>query len=43
MAVKDVKEYYYKMFAQYLEMKNDLADFEEALKNPHTIPKVTSR
>ena len=33
MAVKDVKEYYYKMFAQYLEMKNDLADFEEALKN----------
>lgn len=33
MAVKDVKEYYYKMFAQYIEMKNDLADFEEALKN----------
>ena len=33
MAVKDVKEYYYKMLAQYLEMKNDLADFEEALKN----------
>jgi len=33
MAVRDVKEYYYKMLAQYLEMKNDLADFEEALKN----------
>jgi hypothetical protein len=33
MAVKDVKEYYYKMLAQYLEIKNDLADFEEALKN----------
>lgn len=33
MAVKDVKEYYFKMLAQYLEMKNDLADFEEALKN----------
>ena len=33
MAVKDVKEYYYKMLAQYLEMKNDLADFEEALKD----------
>ena len=33
MAVRDVKEYYFKMLAQYLEMKNDLADFEEALKN----------
>lgn len=33
MAVKDVKEYYFKMLAQYLEMKNDLVDFEEALKN----------
>lgn len=33
MAVKDVKEYYFKMFAQYLEMKNDLADFEQALKD----------
>jgi serine phosphatase RsbU (regulator of sigma subunit) len=32
MAVKDVKDYYYKMVAQYLEMKNDLADFEHALK-----------
>ena len=28
-----MKEYYFKMLAQYLEMKNDLADFEEALKN----------
>ena len=33
MALIDVKKYYYKMLAQYLEMKNDLADFEEALKN----------
>ena len=32
MAVKDVKEYYFKMLAQYLEMKADLADFEFALK-----------
>jgi len=33
MAVKDVREYYYKMQAQKLEMEADLADFEEALKN----------
>ena len=33
MAVKDVKDYYFKMLAQYLEMKNDLADFEQALKD----------
>lgn len=33
MAVKDIKEYYYKMQAQYLEMKADLADFEQDLKN----------
>ena len=32
MAVRDVKEFYYKMQAQYLEMKADLADFEEALQ-----------
>lgn len=32
MAVKDVEEYYYKVQAQYLEMKEDLADFEKALK-----------
>ena len=32
MAVIDVKKYYYKMLAQYLEMKQDLADFEEALE-----------
>jgi hypothetical protein len=31
MAVKDVKQYYYAMQAQYLEMKADLADFEQAL------------
>ena len=33
MSVKDVKEYYYRMQAQYLEMKADLADFEQALEN----------
>ena len=33
MAVRDVKEYYYKVLAQKLEMENDLADFEEALQN----------
>jgi len=32
MAVRDVREYYFKMLEQYLEMKNDLADFEIALK-----------
>jgi hypothetical protein len=31
MALKDVKQYYYNMQAQYLEMKADLADFEQAL------------
>lgn len=31
MAVIDVKKYYYKMLAQYIEMKNDLQDFEQAL------------
>lgn len=33
MAVKDVKEYYYEIQAQYLEMKNDLVDFDQALKD----------
>jgi hypothetical protein len=32
MAVKDVKHYFYTMLAQYLEEKQNLADFEEALK-----------
>ena len=32
MAIKDVKEYYYTMLAQYLEEKQNLADFEEGLK-----------
>lgn len=31
MAVKDVKQYYYSMLAQYMEMKADLADFEQAV------------
>ena len=30
MAVKDVKRYYYTMLSQFLEMKADLADFEQA-------------
>ena len=30
MALKDVKEYYYHMTAQFMELKADLADFEEA-------------
>ena len=32
MAVKDVRNYYYTMLSQYLEEKQNLADFEEALK-----------
>ena len=35
MAAKDVKNYYYTMMSQYLEEKQNLADFEEALKNGH--------
>ena len=33
MAVKDVKEYYFKLIAHKAELEADLADFEEALKN----------
>ena len=33
MAVKDVRNYYYTMLAQYLEEKQNLEDFAEALKN----------
>ena len=33
MAIKDVKEYFYTMLAQYLEEKQNLADFSEALKD----------
>ena len=32
MAVREVKEYFYTMLNQYLEEKQNLADFEEALK-----------
>ena len=32
MAIKDVKNYYYTMLGQYLEEKQNLSDFEEALK-----------
>ena len=33
MAVKDVKIYVNQLLTQYLEMKNDLAEFEQAFKN----------
>lgn len=32
MSARDVREYYYTMLGQYLEEKQNLADFEEALK-----------
>lgn len=32
MAVREVREYFYTMLNQYLEEKQNLADFEEALK-----------
>lgn len=32
MAVKDVRNYFYTMLAQYIEEKQNLADFEAALK-----------
>lgn len=35
MAIKDVRNYFYTMLAQYLEEKQNLVDFEEALKNGH--------
>lgn len=33
MAIKDVREYYFKLQAQKAELEADLADFEEALRN----------
>jgi hypothetical protein len=33
MAIKDVRQYFYTMLAQYLEEKQNLADFEQALKD----------
>ena len=33
MAIKDVKNYFYNMLVQYIEEKQNLADFEEALKD----------
>ena len=33
MAIRDVREYYYTMLAQYLEEKQNLEDFSEALKD----------
>ncbi len=32
MAIQDVHQYFYTMLSQYLEEKENLADFEEALK-----------
>jgi hypothetical protein len=32
MAIKDVRHYFYTMLMQYLEEKQNLTDFEEALK-----------
>jgi len=33
MAVRDIREYYWKLLAQQEEMQNDLEDFTEALQN----------
>jgi len=35
MAVRDFKKYLVKIQGQYLEMKADLADFDEAFRNGH--------
>ena len=35
MAIKDVKVYFYNMLGQYLEMKEDLKDFDQALQDGH--------
>jgi hypothetical protein len=35
MAKKDVQQYFFNMLGQYLEEKQNLADFEEALKEGH--------
>lgn len=35
MARKDVRDYYFSMLAQYLEEKENLSDFEDALKSGH--------
>lgn len=32
MAIRDVRHYFYTMLSQYVEEKQNLADFEEALK-----------
>jgi hypothetical protein len=33
MAIRDVRQYFYTMLSQYLEEKQNLADFEAALKD----------
>ena len=33
MAIKDVRQYFYTMLSQYIEEKQNLADFEEALSD----------
>jgi len=33
MALRDIRDYYFTMMAQYLELQQDLADFEQAFKD----------
>lgn len=35
MALTDVKRYYYTMLKQYIEMKDNIADFEQAVRDGH--------
>lgn len=35
MAIRDFKEYFYQVQAQYVEMKDDLKDFDQALQDGH--------
>ena len=42
MAINDVRYYYYTMLSQYLEEKQNLEDFSEALKDGHISEEKTS-
>lgn len=35
MALRDAREYYYKLLAQYIQSKEDLEDFEQAFADGH--------
>lgn len=35
MAIRDFKEYFYQVQAQYVEMKDNLKDFDQALQDGH--------